>query len=129
MFLISLIISGCIQKEALTPDKVIEQSEALENQRISVMGVAGVYRLICTQKECFLENPCCNICSGSLVLRGMGKKIILTGKYDGADVKCTGNDCEQECYPLKSGKKYEVIGLWKKVNDQYKLYLEDFKEL
>ncbi len=128
VILLGLIISGCAQ-EALTPGEVIKKSEMLENQTIKVWGVADVYRLICTQKECFLENPCCNICSGSLVLKAMGKKIILTGKYDGKDVKCSGNECKQECYPLKAGRKYEVTGILKKVNNQYKLYLIDFREL
>lgn len=121
-----VLISGCIQ-ENLTPEHVLQEKDLLLGERISVEGTADVYRMICTLIACEPENPCCNACGGNLALKGQEEKIMVHGDYEGKDVGCAGNNCNQTCYPLEKEKRYIVTGTWRKDYGEYYLELEDFQ--
>lgn len=131
-----------IVKEYFTPSEVNAQKDSLLGKNITVRGVADVYALRCTLRDCAV--PCCNECFGSLVLKDedfnplespgqdvpppdQNAIILLRGDYGGQEAGCFGNECEQTCYPLNEGGIYVATGTWEKENGGYFLRLAGFE--
>jgi len=121
-----VLVSGCIQG-SLTPEDVLQSKDSLLGERITVIGTADVYRMICTMVMCTEDDPCCNACGGSLGLKDAKEKIMLSGEYEGVKAGCGGNNCEQTCHPLEIDKKYEVTGTWNQTRGEYYLEIEGFR--
>ena len=128
LLIVLAALSGCVGS-TLTPGDVLSRKESLVGQRINVMGTAGISRAICTQAICTAEDPCCNSCSGTLVIgsdgeTGVENTIALGGEYDGREVRCWGTDCRMLCHPVAIGVRYIVTGIWNESNGEYYLELE-----
>ncbi|MFB6158931.1 MAG: hypothetical protein ABEJ95_04730 [Candidatus Nanohalobium sp.] len=106
----AILIPEPAGKKVYTVDEVIEAKESLEGQTLSVKGETVKGSVMCTKMYCTDENPCCNICSSSVKLKG-NKSIALEGE----DIGCSGTNCEMNCTPT-TGKRYIVTGILKQQN-------------
>jgi hypothetical protein len=122
-----LLIAACIG-QALTPEQVMQQKDNLLDKTITVIGKAEVGRQICTLAVCNPDTPCCNTCSGSLMLSG-GANITLAGGWQNQQVGCGGTNCIVSCWPMQEGKTYSVTGVWNKSYGEYALEVKSFEDV
>lgn len=126
-----IFISGCVKAPAplMTPEDVINNQDNFLNQTIAVEGIADAGVYICSTEVCPQENPCCNECGGNLILKGSRDVIVVSGDYNNKHVSCFGNECNYDCYPLETKKKYRVTGLWTQSQfGDYFLEIESFEK-
>lgn len=122
-----LLIAACVG-QVLTPEQVMQQKDGLLDQTITVVGKAEAGRQICTLALCGPDTPCCNTCSGSLLLTG-GANITLSGGLQNQQVGCGGTNCRLDCWPMQEGKTYSVTGVWSKSYGEYSLTVKSFEEV
>ena len=118
-----LVNSGCVQKELnkiYTPSEVWNNRNSLINKQITIEGLADEYEVKCTQMVCPVrgsQRGCCNSCGGGLGLKDENRVLNIRGEsqekgnyglYNNKQVGCSGIECNIECYPLESGKKYKI---------------------
>ncbi len=120
------LVSACVQ--ASTIDYVAANKQDLLNSKITVSGEAVTGNARCTLMACTAENPCCNRCSSSLLLKGSKSSLEVSGSFQGREVSCSGNSCSQECYPMQEGKNYIATGTLKESFGQFYIELESFSE-
>jgi len=104
---------------------------AYDGASIAVYGKAGVGMAMCTLMACFPDNPCCNSCGASLMVRGENPSHKLT-LMDGqvAQVGCSGTECDfmDNCKPLEPGNQYTVWGVFSIPWNEPSLGLDGFCE-
>ncbi len=130
MLFILIAVSACVQNQAvLSVDDVIANRSGFINQNISVEGIAGAEKIRCTLMACSEDSPCCNRCGGSLTLSGASSTLEISGVYEGRGIGCSGNNCNQTCYPMERGKKYIVTGALKESYGELYIELKSLREI
>jgi len=118
-------IKECLDKGVLAPEFVSYRSNAIKDKKISVKGVAGEGLAACTLMACVPEDPCCNSCSGPIILEGSRSFIELAQSPEKSTMfGCFGDECSLQCEPLEKGNIYIVNGVW----DGEKLIVENYQE-
>lgn len=122
---LAILISGCTSSPKLQAKTVEEiMAERPIGQNVTVIGVASLFNLVCTQIDCPEEQPCCNLCSGGLALAGEREQLPLFADGTG----CAGSDCQQACRPLALGGNYTVSGLLQEREGRLILLMTGFEE-
>ncbi len=130
MLFILIAVSACVQNQvALSVDDAIAKRSGLINQNISVEGIAGAEKVRCTLMNCPEDNPCCNSCGGSLILSDGKAGLEIRGVYEGRGIGCSGNNCNQTCYPMERGKKYIITGALKESYGELYIELKSLREI
>jgi hypothetical protein len=123
LLIILLLLSGCVQ--VLTVGDVLERKDEFLNRKVLVSGKADASKPICTLRACMPENPCCNSCSGNLVLKD-GGELLIRGSYNGKEIGCRGDECNLTCFPLERGRTYRVYGTLEEEDGKIYLIIESF---
>ena len=91
-----------------------KNEKALHNQTITLRGrvVRSIKHTTCTLMMCLPKFPCCNRCGESLLLRDLqsNETILLSGRVDGKEIGCYGNECVRQCQPMQPGQIYTLRG-------------------
>jgi|GEM_PF-4065618 hypothetical protein len=120
--------SGCIKPEVTIAD-ILGDKEQYTGKEVNVTGVADAGHIKCTLMACAEENPCCNACSGDLILKDGGYAIDIRGGHNGSIVGCGGDDCNIACHPLEKSRKYKVGGIFRAEGSKYFVDLKFFEEV
>ncbi len=105
---------------------VIQNSEELQREKVAVKGTATA-RLICTQIACRPENPCCNSCSGDLILESGNNTLNLDFRDSASG--CSGDSCNVDCQPLEKDEEYRLEGILGKSNGELVLEVTEHRKL
>lgn len=65
-----------------TPNDLLKEMKTLENQRVEVHGIVIPSFLVCTERGCSIENPCCNFCEGGVGLIEKDEKNIFRYQFN-----------------------------------------------
>ena len=90
----------------LSSTQAVAQSATWEGQVIEIVGTATTM-VSCTERVCPREEPCCNTCSGAVVIDGL---IPLTSNKC-YETGCAGTECAVTCRPAVLGVPGRYRGL------------------
>lgn len=102
-------------------EELLNSSEDLEGENITVRGELFKGKTICTQEVC-LEDQCCNTCSAQLRL---GRDGHL--KIQNKELGCSGTNCGINCTP-ETGENYLFEGQLENRYGQASLEVSDYRE-
>ncbi len=123
IIILVLTLISC-KSDYIDISELINNKENFVDKTVTIKGKTSLSDLVrCTLQFCSEENPCCNSCSGNLVLKSENIQIELTGK----EIKCTGTNCDITCSPLQKNKEYIITGKFSEQNSKYSLEITDYK--
>lgn len=96
----AMVICADAPVATLTASAAATQARALDGVVVDITATATVGPLSCTEIACGAGNPCCNRCTGPVVLDGIVE--ILSNRCF-ASPGCEGTECRVVCMPLTLG--------------------------
>lgn len=92
----------------LTASAAFAQAQSLDGRPVAIEGVLGLGPVLCTDRACPVEDPCCNSCTASLRLDEI---LPVVSSACLTNVGCDGDDCGLVCRPAVLGGAATYVGI------------------
>jgi len=97
--------------EEVTLQDLFKNPAQYNGKKIFIYAEPTADHAMCTLMYCGQNNPCCNSCGASMMVKLDGQELMLKGTQD-LKVGCGGNNCnwQQNCTPFTLGESYYIYG-------------------
>jgi len=103
----------------LTAEQLLANPGKYEGKMVAIEAAPEPGPVRCTLMVCSQENPCCNSCGSSLVIKSSRGDILIEGG------SCKGDECSLSCSPFAQGEKASISGIFKASGSGYAIELQN----